>query len=163
MSAGRPRVSKELLELNGRMTNQTVYKDYTPSSGLVSTISKDTILKPPAKISAKSKKAWNAIVPNLIALQVLNEQDLPSLDKMINSFEEYVKATNAIKEFDKVFDPLDINQVKHRRALNQWMMDSINSFNRIAAHFGITPTERTKLTLAVEEKTDDPLSVVLGI
>jgi len=124
----------------------------------------DTIIKCPQKFSAKTKKCWEAIVPNLIRQKILTDQDLPSIDMMFTAFEEYLNAQKAIKAFDKE-NPvlLDTASIDQRRKLNKWLLDSITAFNKVAYKFGITPTERLKEVEDIHtKKSEDPLEIVIG-
>jgi len=161
MAAGKPRATTELLKLNGgfrpdRHSNRG-------DSSLIS-LPKDSILEPPSTYSAKAKKCWQAIVPCLITQRILSEEDLPSLDMMFNAYEEYERAKRAIKKFDKLHpDLLDKESIDNRKKLNTWMTQSITEFNKIAARFGIMPTERVRIQSVVDgDKPQDPLDVLLG-
>ena len=158
----RARRPKEYLELKGSINNQVQYKNYHPSLSLPTRIGDDTQLQCPSKYCKRTKEAWQTIVPALLALKVLNIQDLAELEMLFTTHEQYVKSEEALRKFMKTFDPMDFNQVKHMKALNTAMNESINTFGKIANRFGITPVERTKLAYSSEEKEDDPLSVVLG-
>lgn len=124
----------------------------------------DTTIKCPTKFSSKTKKCWNSIVPNLIRQQVLSDQDLASLDMMFCAFEEYLKAQESIKAFDKEHPVLiETADIDKRRKLNRWLLDSITAFNKVAYKFGITPTERLREVERIDtQHTEDPLEIVIG-
>lgn len=161
MAAGKPRATTELLKLNGGYRPDR-HSNRGDSKAIA--LSNDTILEPPSTYSAKAKKCWETIVPNLINQRILAEEDLPSLDMMFNAFEEYEKAKAAIKKFDKLHpDLVDKETIDNRKKLNTWMTQSITEFNKIAARFGIMPTERVRIQNTVEsDKPLDPLDVLLA-
>lgn len=162
MSAGRPRATIEQLKLHGIEKASSNHKTYTRLD------MSDTLIKgelsPPNHYSARTKQAWNRVIPNIQNLNILTEQDLNSLIAGFDAFEEMVKAQKAIREFDKEHPHLAVEDIKHRKALSQWMLQSMDSANRVFARFGLMPTERTRLNLVgeKEQKEEDPLDVVLG-
>lgn len=160
MSAGRPRKPIENLQLEGTYRADR-HKNVGDSKAIA--LPKDTVLEAPAQYSAKTKKCWEAIVPTLIVQGILSESDLPSLDLMFQSYEEFLKAKAAIKKFDKEHpDLLEKEVIDNRKKLNAWLSQSINDFNKIAARFGIMPSERVKSMNTDSKKKEDPLEVVIG-
>ena len=162
MPAGKPRATTEALKLRGDY-RESRHSNRGDSKAIA--LPRDTTLEPPKNYSAKAKKCWAAIVPTLITQRILAEQDLPSLDMMFNAYEEYERAKNAIKEFDKKYPELfDKEVIDNRKKLNTWMTQSITEFNKIAARFGIMPTERVRIQASLEDdyKPQDPLDVLLG-
>lgn len=161
MPAGRPKATKELLDLSG-----TYRQDKHGNRGDSKAIAfpKDTILAPPSSYSAKAKKAWASIVPGLIRQGILSDIDLPSLDMMFHAYEEYTKAKAAIAKYDKENpDLLTAESITNRKRLNAWMIGSITEFNKIAARFGIMPTERVRIQASLDDdKPQDPLDVLLS-
>ena len=161
MSAGRPRKPIENLQLEGTYRADR-HKNVGDSKAIA--LPKDSIIEAPASFSAKTKKCWESIVPTLVVQGILSEADLPSLDLMFQSYEEFLKAKAAIKKFDKEHpDLLDKETIDNRKKLNAWLSQSINDFNKIAARFGIMPSERVKsMNLSEGKKNEDPLEVVIG-
>ncbi len=160
MPSGKIRATREHLELTGQF-REDKHGNYGSSRDI--SYSAETIITPPASYSARTKKAWDSIVPNLLRQRVLSEQDLPTIEMMFNAFEEYDKAKAAIKAYDKEHkNDFTKESIDLRRKLNIWMLDSIKQFNNIAAHFGIMPTERLKVVQQMDEpKKADPLEIVL--
>lgn len=157
---GRPRGTIESLKLHGIDKTDKKYKEYAQPD--VSDQLITNYINPPNHYSARTKKAWERILPNLLAMRVLTEQDLDTLQTGFDAFEEMVKAQRAIKAFDKNFDPTDSSQVKTRRSLSQWMLASMGEANKVFCRYGLTPTERSRLDIIPEKKKDDdPLSLVL--
>ena len=108
------------------------------------------------------KKAWKSIVPSLISMQVLSEQDLPALSILFDCLEEYYAQMRAIKLLDETYsnepdywDKRDKAFRRRSKALDEWM--------RLAGRFGILPTERSRLVPMQETGHEDesPLDVVL--
>lgn len=161
MPAGKPRATKEHLELTGgyRADKHAGYGD----SSLIA-LPKDTILEAPKKYSAATKKAWDCIVPSLIQQGILAAQDLPTLDLLFNAYEEYEKAKKAIAKFDKAHtDLLTSDDITDRKKLNAWLSQALNDYHKISARFGITPTERIRIANPQKEKKkEDPLEIILA-
>lgn len=161
MPKGRPKKPVETLALQGTYRDDR-HKNRSDSKAIA--LPKDAVIAAPANYSAKTKKCWDSIVPALIVQGILSEADLPSLDLMFQSYEEFLKAKAAIKKFDKQYpDLLDKETIDNRKKLNAWLSQATNDFNKIAARFGITPSERLKnIQEADKKKTEDPLEVVIG-
>ena len=158
---GRPRGTIESLKLHGMDKKDNKYQDYAQPD-----IKNDLITeipKAPSHYSSRTKQAWNRIFNGLIHMRVLTTQDLDTLITGFDAFEDMVKAQKAIKEFDKNHRPLEDENIKHRKALSQWMLTCMTEANKVFCRYGLTPTERTRLNIIPEEKSDeDPLDVVLN-
>lgn len=159
---GRPRLTQNALVLSGQ--NEKKPKKYAgynlTETGPV--IPKDMVLKCPKEYSKETKKAWKAIVPSLISMGVLSQQDLPALQVMFDMYEEYQLQKKAISLLDATYsnqedywDKRDKASKRRDKAFDNWM--------RVAARFGILPTERTRLVPQdIQGEEEDPLEIVLG-
>ena len=162
MSAGQPRKTQQALVLSGAdKYNAKRYENYNlTETGPV--IPKDTVLKCPKEYSKETKKAWKSIVPSLISMGVLSEQDLVGLKIMFDVYEEYLLHCKTIKHLDETYsseedywDKRDKASKRKDRAFDQWL--------RIACRYGILPTERSRLLpQKLEKKEEDPLAIILG-
>lgn len=157
---GRPRLTQNALALSGQdKLKPQKYASYNMEAGAV--IPRDVTLRCPKDYSTETKKAWKAIVPSLIAMQVLSEQDLPTMRMMFDVYEEYQVQCKAIRHLDETYsneedywEKRDKASRRRSKALDEWI--------RLACRFGITPTERSRL-LPQEtiQKDESPLDVVL--
>lgn len=164
MGAGRPRATTQHLEVSGLLDRKKKCYAETRRETQLAVI-KDVRIDPPKKYSQETKQAWMAIVPNLVDIGVLTEVDLPSMQMMFDCYEEYVQAKKAITKFEKIHSILEPDYVTKRKALNTWMVNSQINFNKIAARFGIMPTERSRLPINEGEGVsgeEDPLEIILS-
>lgn len=156
--AGHPRATNQHVALTGTdyYNKYQVQRNYKQ----VATISKDTSLRCPKQYSKDTKKAWKAIVPNLILMGSLTEQDLPSLSMMFDAYEDYYQTREDYLTFIQASNSFDKQSMDTRRRLFTTMNDARDQFNRLAARFGCMPTERSRLPINKEED-EDPLAVIL--
>lgn len=160
MPAGRPRGTIPHLQLAGLADKRPAYYGQRNNENFAVVQEQ---LEPPKSYSKETKSAWSTIVPNLLAMKVISEVDLPSLQTMFDCYEEYVQAKKAIIKFDKIHTILEPDYILQRKALNQWLMNCQQNFNKIAARFGCMPTERSRLSINKEEpQAIDVLEEVLA-
>lgn len=161
MPAGKPRLTQNQLTLSGlKELKPQRYSSYNMETGPV--IPKDMVLKCPSHYSKEVKKAWKAIVPSLIQMQVLSQQDLVGLKLMFDCLEEYEAQMKVIKLLDSTYtnepdywEKRDKASRRRSKALDEWM--------RLAARFGILPTERSRLVPQdITPKDKDPLDILMG-
>lgn len=162
MPAGRPRATREHTDLNGlTKAEPDRYKSRARTSDLA--VKQVSGIDCPKKYMSQTKKAWKAIVPGLLSLGVMAEIDLPSLGLMFDAYDDYVKYTIKEKELTKSIDWYNEKAVGLVARVNSMKRHSLEEFNKLASRFGITPVERTRLQFEkIDEKNDDPLSVVIG-
>ena len=162
MPAGRPRATREHTDLNGlTKAEPDRYKSRARTSDLA--VKQVSAIDCPKKYMSQTKKAWKAIVPGLLSLGVMAEVDLPSLGLMFDAYDEYVRFAMKEKELSKSIEWASDKDVGRLQRVVSMKRHSLEDFNKIAARFGITPVERTRLQFDVQEKKDDdPLSVVIG-
>lgn len=162
MSKGPRPATREFLELTGMITSHSDYKYLPPSKGQPTSIPQDAILECPKKYSAKTKKAWKCVVPSLIILGVVHEEDLPSIEMMFDAYEAYAKSSEVVHKLFKS-DLSDPQNMKDLTKAHRLMNESMKSYINISQRFGMSPIDRLKIPVTPEEeKEDDPLSVVLG-
>lgn len=161
MPAGRPRKTKEVLELSGAVTyNKKRYESYGSSKSMA--FPRDTHISCPKRFLKKTQQAWNTIIPAKIMEQVLCEEDLPHVEAMFSFYDEYVRIDNKLQAYLKD-DDWDFNPdvLKIVRTLMKLKSDAFSHFSEIALRFGVTPVERTKLQMP-EESVKDALDEILG-
>lgn len=157
----RPRATASQLELSGlNKIQKTRYSTYNMKPGKV--IPPDVQLKPPKKYDKQTKKAFQSITSNLIAMGALSEQDLPAMSLMFDSLNDYYKFDALIDFLDKTYMDKEDYFDKRDRLVKR-KNESMRAFYLWTSKFGITPTERTKLMCDSSSKDNgDPLDVILG-
>lgn len=157
----RPRATANQIELSGlNKIQKTRYSTYNMEPGKV--IPPDVKLKPPKKYEKQTKKAFQSITSNLIAMGALSEQDLPALQLMMDSLNDYYKFDALIDFLDKTYMDKE-DYFDKRDKLIKRKNESMRAFYLWTGKFGLSPTERTKLSCETPEKSDkDPLDQLLG-
>ena len=157
----RPRMTGTELVLSGQgELKKTRYSNYNLIPDSV--IPKDVTLKPPKHYEKETKKSFNVITRNLIAMGALSEQDLPSLQLMMDCLDDYYKLGALLKLLDDTTTEFDDSYFKKRDKLMKRKNEAMRNFYLWIGRFGCTPVDRTKLVCG--ENTDDendPLDVIL--
>lgn len=120
----------------------------------------------PAFINSETSSAWDSIVPGLEALGVISIVDVPSLLAMFDHYEKYANVRKLLTEFDaeycrKLETFTDMQLVNQRKSMASQLSLHWNDFSKIASRFGLTPSDREKISIT-EQKDADPLDIVLG-
>ena len=141
------------------------YSSYNMETGPVIPI--DAKISCPQKYDKLTKKAWKAIVPSLIQMQVLSVQDLPMLGVFFDAYDRYIRSQGLVdmvnetlgKDPEKVTEYLEALEKAERRRSK-----AFDEIYRLSARLGITPVDRTKLCSADFGKKDDgdPLDQIIG-
>ena len=157
----RPRATAQSLQLSGlNKIQKTRYSTYNMEPGKV--LPPDIQLKAPKKYEKQTKKAFQSITSNLIAMGALSEQDLPAMSLMMDSLNDYYKFEALIDLLDKTYMDKD-DYFEKRDRLTKRKNEAMRAFYLWTGKFGITPTERTRLMCGdVSKKDRDPLDVILG-
>lgn len=160
MPAGRPRATKEHLDITGQ-SKASKYDVYGDSS-LVA-YKNVTAIEPPTGLSKRTKEAWNLTIPCLLNMGVLGPLDLPLLEQGFVNLDECYKAQKALKDFDKRYkdEPIEV-VIKKRQQIRAWYSQSLSDSVKIFSRFGISPEARSHLNLTPQDDDDkDPLETIL--
>jgi len=157
----RPRMTGTELTLSGQgELNKTRYSKYNLVPGTV--IPKDVTLKPSKHYEKETKKAFNVITRNLIAMGALSEQDLPSLQLMMDCLDDYYKIGALLKLLDDTTTEFDDSYFKKRDKLMKRKGEAMRNFYLWTGKFGCSPVDRTKLVCGeVMDEENDPLDIIL--
>lgn len=149
------------LTLSGQgKLKKTRYSSYNLVPGTV--IPKDITLKPPKHYEKETKKSFNVITRNLIAMGALSEQDLPSLQLMMDCLDDYYKLGNLLKHLDETTTERDEFYYKTRDKLMKRKAEAMRNFYLWVGRFGCTPVDRTKLVCGeITNDENDPLDIIL--
>ena len=157
----KPRATAQALQLSGlNKIQKEKYSTYNMEPGKV--IPRDCELKPPKSYEKQTKKAFKVITSNLIAMGALSEQDLPALALMMDSLDDYYKLEALIRLLDQTTEK-DDNYFKKRDRLLSRKSKAMREFYLWVPHFGISPSDRTRLMCEPHSnKEKDPLDQILG-
>ena len=157
----RPRMTQNELTLSGQgELKKTRYASYNIVPGSV--IPKDVKLKPPKQYEKQTKKAFNIITGTLIAMGALSEQDLPSLQLMMDCLDDYYKLNALLKLLDDTTTEFDDEYFKRRDKLMKRKNEAMRNFYLWTGKFGTSPVDRTRLVCEEPDKDEnDPLDIIL--
>jgi P27 family predicted phage terminase small subunit len=144
MAAGRPRKPDELKILEGTFRKD---RDGDPSQAVQATGEP----APPPHLKGEALAFWSEVVPGLVATGVAKAADAPALAGMCEWWARYRKLARR----------LDRMTGKAAKAMPQVVMMlgiAWDKFDRVAARFGLTPSDRAKLRLGDQQKTAGVMS-----
>ena len=130
MPAGRPRKPTSHLKLHGnyRADRHGDRADEPQPKGAP---------EMPSHLKGDARLLWCKVVPQLVGAGMAKSIDAYSLASMCEWYRQYRKTLRAI-------DRIGANHKDHYKLLIQLNMAS-NNFDRLAAKFGMTPVDRTRL------------------
>ena len=158
----RPRMTSTELTLSGQgQLKKTRYSSYNLVPGTV--LPKDITLKPPKHYEKETKKAFNVITRNLIAMGALSEQDLPSLQLTMDCLDDYYKLNALVEHLDKTTTEFDEFYYKTRDKLMKRKAEAMRNFYLWIGKFGCTPVDRTRLVCEDPlQDEEDPLDILIN-
>ena len=136
------------------------YSNYNLTEGVLPP--EGTSIVAPKGLSKTAKKAWNVTVPALLQMKSLSVTDFVQLENLFITYDELLTARKAIAEFDKTHSMEDKDYLDKRRKLNIWFNNTQCTFTNLAARFGMTPSDRTRLPMDGGDDDKDPLEVIVG-
>ena len=130
-------------------------------------IPRDYKIACPKKYDKLTKKAWKAIVPSLIQMQVLSVQDLPMLGVFFDAYDRYIRSQGLVDMVNETLGKDPTKVTEYLEALEKAERRRSKAFDeiyRLSARLGITPVDRTKLCSMDFGRKDegDPLDQILG-
>lgn len=158
----KPRTPKKVLLLTKTVRGQKILG--TRSDDLVPTLKRGTEIGPPAKLKTDyAKSQWTVVTNELINLEVLAIQDLPTLEQafvMLDEFHNTLDSIHKIRDAHEgpIVDPKDIDTL-HK--LSSILIKVTGEYNRILYRFGITPAERAKMQFN-KEPNINPIETLLA-
>ena len=107
----------------------------------------------PRGLRRRAKKFWQEHSEKLDRLGVLTEVDGPAFTMMAIHYETAWDAYQQIKQDGLLLE--DKNDVARKHPLLQVMRENSAAFLRYAAHFGLTPSARSRLEIGEPPDQDD--------
>lgn len=137
------------LEKRGSWRAKKRKKDGEPQPGGVP--------EPPYKLVGDSRKLWESLVPRLAESGIATEVDSETLAVMCVWFGKF-------RKIQKALDKMAATNKDHYRLLIQMQMAS-NCFDKLAARFGMTPADRTRIKVEGPKEDDgaDEMEDILGL
>jgi P27 family predicted phage terminase small subunit len=143
---GRPRQPDELKILRGtfRADRDGDPAEAVPASGAP---------KPPTHLKGDGLKFWKQVVPGLVESGVAKACDAPALAMMCEWWARYRKLSMLLDEDAPENNPV-AQVLKEKQEYQRLVMLGIawTNFDKVAARFGLTPSDRAKLRLGGEKK-----------
>ncbi len=139
---GRPRKPTQSLKLHGGYrSDRHGDRDQEPQ------LSGDPV--PPFKLVGDANLLWESVVPRLVAAKIATEADSETLAMMCEWYRKF-------RKLQKALDKMAVTNKDHYKLMIQMQMAS-NCFDKLAARFGMTPADRSRV------KTHEPAQQVSGL
>ncbi len=159
MPAGRPRKTVQDLKLSGTFTRNSSRKEWNTE------VPQKLEAKPaPRKYLKRTKLAWHRFMDVKIEQGVLSSEDEDAVVSMFDALDSYYRFSNQLEKIRRqttAEDLLDKSFRERLKVLNGIVRSSNEAYQKLAYRFGITPIERSKLSLP-SGKPEDPLLEILG-
>lgn len=112
----------------------------------------------PEWLSNDAKQLWYQLAPDLIAQKVLTPWDVPAFAAMCTCWSFWRSAVAQVQR-----DGIAVvghNNRTSKHPAGQIARDNLSLFNNLAARFGLTPSDRSKLTIdgQAQRPADDLLT-----
>lgn len=156
---GRPRKTTTELKLSGTFNQHSSRKNWNTETPYQLTD------KPsPSRYLKRTQMEWHKFMTVKTVQGVLSIEDESMLIMMFDSLDLYFRMTDEVYEFHKSPDYKDrISDWKERamlKDLDKMRSAHLQDFTKIACRFGISPTERSRMTLPEQEQRDELLELV---
>lgn len=104
--------------------------------------------KPPADLTGEALAEWSRVVPELDRLGLLTKVDRAYLVAYVEAWATFNSARAAMREYGALVAGRDGGMVKNPAA--QVMRDAADLMLKFGSRFGLSPSDRTRLSLPVE-------------
>lgn len=151
MPAGRPKKPTALKKVDG-----TFRKDRDGKATEVQHIT-STVEVPKSLTDDKAREMWGYLVNRFTESRMLTELDLPLLELMCIEWQRYLKYESAIELQGEVITYLNTSENEVTK-INPYMSlrdKALTRFTELAYRFGMTPSDRSKVTQIGKEETSD--------
>lgn len=117
--------------------------------------------KPPADLKGEALAEWGRVVPELDRLGLLTKVDRAYLVAYCSAWASFEEARAALAERGPLVEGRDGNLVKNPAA--QIMKDSADLMLKFGSRFGMSPADRSRLTVPLGTPDEGPDATVLSI
>jgi P27 family predicted phage terminase small subunit len=149
---GPPPTPSRLVELKGNPSKKKLTgSEPAPSRGAP---------RPPADLKGEALAEWGRIVPELDRLGLLTKVDRGYLVVYCEAWATFDQARAAMAEYGALVAGRDGGLVKNPAA--QVMRDAADLMIKFGSRFGLSPSDRTRLSVAPESE-DGPDAQVLSL
>jgi P27 family predicted phage terminase small subunit len=104
--------------------------------------------KPPADLSGEALAEWGRVVPELDRLGLITKVDRAYLVAYVEAWATFDSARAAMREYGPLVAGRDGGMVKNPAA--QVMRDAADLMIKFGARFGLSPSDRTRLSVPSE-------------
>ncbi|MGW6571679.1 phage terminase small subunit P27 family [Streptomyces sp. NPDC054945] len=149
---GPPPTPSRLVELKGNPSKKKLNgSEPEPTRGAP---------RPPADLRGEALAEWGRIVPELDRLGLLSRVDRAYLVAYVEAWAVFNSAREAMAEYGPLVAGRDGGLVKNPAA--QVLRDSADLMIKFGSRFGLSPSDRTRLSVAPESE-DGPDAQVLSL
>lgn len=150
---GPPKTPSRLNELRGNPGKRAVNgSEPEPTKGAP---------LPPADLQGEALAEWGRIVPELDSLGMLTKVDRAYLVAYCEAWSTFNDARQAMREHGPLVSGRDGNLVKNPSA--QVMRDAADLMLKFGSRFGLSPSDRTKLSVPSGEANDGQDAQILKL
>ncbi len=150
---GRNRKTVAELKLSGEFGKHGNRKDWNQE--VPDPIGRD--FKIPAGLLPHTRNAYRSFMYAKTIQGILSTEDEPLVFAMFSSLDSYLRITEQIAPILKNKEEIDLDQIDK---LSKIQRRYLESFTALAIKFGLSPTERSKLSLPVK-KEPSPMMKIL--
>lgn len=136
MTAGRPSKPTNLKVLHGDRSDRINHDEPVPGQVEVS---------PPSWLDGDGLAVWHELAPDLIAQNVLTAWDAEAFAMACDQVRLYRQAKARVKRDGVMIKGARGSMIKH--PMLQVQRDAATTFAQLAARFGLTPSDRAKLSI----------------
>ena len=155
----RPRKSAQELQLSGTFSRVSSRKNWNTRND------RELTKKPaPSRYLQRTKEAWNQFMDVKATQKVLSAEDERSVVLMFDALDRYFRMSD---EIDKIYRKPDfaewlgdISNQKQFKLMKTELRADNDVFKNWAIRFGMTPTERSKLSVPKVETEDEIFSIL---
>lgn len=143
--AGRPPKPTALKKLNGNPGHRPLAENEPkPTAGIPSR---------PEWLSAEAKREWSRVAPELERMGLIAHVDRAMLAGYCQSWAQFVEMAKDLREHGVTFETEKGYQAPRPEV--GVMFKSLDAMRRISALFGLTPADRGRIHLGVDEQEDE--------
>jgi len=113
------------------------------------------IPKCPAHLSKEAKKKWRELAPMLLKARVLTEADQIALGNLCQAYATMANAQDLLNKSSILIKTQ--SGYLQQSPLFSIITTSMEMINKLCREFGLTPSARTRISIAASEKETDPL------
>jgi P27 family predicted phage terminase small subunit len=151
MANGRPPKPTSLKLLHGDRADRINFTEPLPSEAAV---------QPPVELSPGAQAVWDRLAPDMTAKQVLTAWDLDNFAAFCDATDLYWQARKHLEVEGMTAQGAAGGVIKNPHW--QIMRDAVSVMSKLGGSYGLTPADRTRLTIGGKEDEGKGAGRLLG-